>query len=165
MQRRLTKESIEESVIDHVLKSKDLEEDLNELKIDEEHILNKIIKTKKGITKVNSDHNVLISKFNMKWKVQQKRERIEMFNLKNRDAQKQFRELTSNNDNLSSILCENSDINVTTKKFLKKLDACIYKCFTKIRIVDRPDVELDALFSQRKILRNKTDEACKGRRH
>ena len=41
------------------------------------------------------------------------------------------------------------------------LDACIYKCFTKIRIVDRTDAELDALFAKRKILRNKTDEASK----
>ena len=86
-----------------------------------------------------------------------------MFNLKNKDGQKKFKELTSNTDNLSSIVAGEGDINVTTKKFLKKLDTCIYKCFTKIRIVDRPDKELDELFAQRKILRNKTDQASKAK--
>ena len=84
-----------------------------------------------------------------------------MFNLKNIDGQKKFKELTSNNDNLSSIVSGDIDINVITKKFLRKLDASIYKCFTKIRIVDRPDEDLAELFARRKILRNKTDEASK----
>ena len=47
--RRVTKDSVEESIIDHVLISEDLENDLETVKIDEErnNVLTNLIKTKK----------------------------------------------------------------------------------------------------------------------
>ena len=60
-------DSVEESVIDHLVISEDLKDDLESLIIDEErnHVLTKVTKTKKGIKKIKSDHNPLISKFKM----------------------------------------------------------------------------------------------------
>ena len=67
--RRETKNSVEESIIDHVIISEDLENDLESLRIDEEgnNVLTKIIKTKKGIKKKSSDHNPIIYNFKIKW--------------------------------------------------------------------------------------------------
>ena len=66
--RRITSESIEESIIDHLIISMDLIENFDSLIVDEErnHVLTKISKTKKGVIIKESDHNVLISKFNFK---------------------------------------------------------------------------------------------------
>ena len=46
-------DATEESVIDHLLISEDLKEELESLVIDEQrnHVLNKVTKTKKGIEK------------------------------------------------------------------------------------------------------------------
>ena len=67
--RRITKDSIEESIIDHVLVSGDLADYLESILIDEErlHVLTRLTKTKKGVVKKQSDHNVIISKFYFQW--------------------------------------------------------------------------------------------------
>ena len=82
--------------------------------------------------------------------------RIEMYNLKNTENQKVFREITSNNDNLSSIF-DKKDLNEATNLFLKKLEENIKVCFKKIRISDKQNKEIEELFFKRKELRNKTD--------
>ena len=66
--KRETINSVEESIIDHVLISEDLEEELESMKIDEEgsNTLTKIVKTKKGKKKKSSDHNPIITKFKIK---------------------------------------------------------------------------------------------------
>ena len=94
--KRETVNSVEESVIDHVVFSEDLENDLESIKIDEErnHVLTKLVKTKKGTKKTLSDHNPIISKFNIKWNRKLKNRRIEMYNLKNKNGQAQFKDLT-----------------------------------------------------------------------
>ena len=75
---------MEESIIDHVIISEDLVDALDSITIDEEgnNALTKIIKTKKGLIKQTSDHNSIITKFNIRWSNRVKKPRIEMFNLK-----------------------------------------------------------------------------------
>ena len=52
------------------------------------------------------------------------------------------------------------NIEVTTKKFIKRFGYCISKCFKKVRIKGtQQNRALENLFNQRRILRNKTDEA------
>ena len=53
---------------------------------------------------------------------------------------------------------EDDDLETCTKKFIKALNQCIRKCFKKIRITDKPNQEIEDLFDQRRILRNKKDE-------
>ena len=67
--KRVIKNGVEESIIDFVIISPGLEKDIKSLKIDEDrkHVLTKITKTKKGVKKQESDHNVLISKFKFCW--------------------------------------------------------------------------------------------------
>ena len=157
--RRVTIDSIEESIIDHVILSEDLVNDLESLKVDEErvNVLTKIVKTKKGVIKTSSDHNVLISSFNILWSKKTKCDRIEMFNLKNKECQAKFKEMTSSNENLSSAFSSSDNINIYTRMFLKSLNQCVQKCFRKIRVTDKPNMEIEELFSKRRTLRNKND--------
>ena len=138
-----------------------MENDLEKMKIDEDrnNVLTKIVKTKKGIKKCESDHNPIITQFNMKWCKKVKTQKVEMFNLKNKMCQEQFKDLTSQKDILTSAFKnDDDDLETCTKKFIKALNQCIRKCFKKIRITDKPNQEIEDLFDQRRILRNKKDE-------
>ena len=124
---------------------------------DKKHILTKYVKTKRGTNKKESDHNVLISKFNFRWLKRLKKNKIEMFNLKNLECQQIFKELTSNTDFLSSVFDNDQDLNSITKKFLKRLNGVIHNSFKKIKISERPNKALEELFEKRNLLRTKSD--------
>ena len=161
--RRMTSMSTEESIIDHVLISDDLVEYFDSMLIDEtgQHALTKVMKTKDGIENKKSDHNTILSTFKFSWKKQKTSNRMEMYNLKNKEHQKTFRELTNKGDALSSVFDNKSDLNEATNAFFIKLEEYIKRCFKKIRISDKPNKELDDLFSKRKELRNKSDDYSK----
>ena len=72
-----------------------------------------------------------------------------------------FKNITSNTNILSSIFEKDKDLNVCTKKFLKRLDGCIQECFRKIRIKDNTNSEIERLFQRRRALRNKDDDDSK----
>ena len=157
--KRVTKELTEESIIDHVIISEDIQNELKSMYIDEERInvLTKIVKTKNGVKKQLSDHNPIICHFDIKWNKKVKKPRMELFNLKNKECQEKFKVLTSQTGILSSSLL-GDDLNTCTRKFLRGLNNCIRKSFRKIRITDKPNKEIEDLFDKRRILRNKTDE-------
>ena len=90
--KRVTVKSTEESIIDHMIISTDLVGELESMLIDEEgkHALTKIGKSK-GQTKIRqSDHNTIVSKFNISWNKKRKSERVEIYNLKNKEGQNRF---------------------------------------------------------------------------
>ena len=158
--RRITVNGREESIIDFVIVSDDLKEHVDSLTIDEErnHALTKYVKTKKGVKTHESDHNPMLTEMNLRWSNIKKRKRIELFNLKNEECQKKFLELTSNSDFLSSVFDGENDLNSATNKFLKRLNTCLYKCFKKIKVTDKPNKQLEELFEKRKVLRTKDDD-------
>ena len=88
----------------------------------------KIAKTKKGVVKKASDHNA---------------EKIELYNLKNKECQKNFKLLTTNSNLLSSSFNSSDDINTCTNRFIKNLNKCIKQCFKKIRVTDKPNKEIE----------------------
>ena len=79
----------------------DLKTEVECIKIDEarEHVLTKIVKTKKGVVKVESDHNTIISRLKLSWNTDVKANINEMFNLKNSDCQRKFKEETTSANN------------------------------------------------------------------
>ena len=158
--RRVTSMSTEESIIDHVIISTDLVIELESVLIDEEgdHALTKMVKTKEGIIKKQSDHNSIITKFNISWNKKIKSERVEMYNLKNREGQTKFYELTNNNEELYKIFENEENLDKATEMFLTKINKYIKTCFKKIRITEKPNIEIENLFIERKNLRNKNDE-------
>ena len=95
--KRITKTSVKESIIDFVIMSEDISDDLESIVIDDQrqHVLTKITKTRKGITKTESDHNVIFSNFKLLWNKKDKKQRQELFNLKNEECQKAFRDATT----------------------------------------------------------------------
>ena len=103
--RRVTQDGTAESAIDLFIVSDDLESVVDSLLLDEKrkYFLTKIVKNKRGITKQESDHNVLVSKLKFSWNRKRKVNRMEIYNLKNKECQTTFKELTNEKDILSSI--------------------------------------------------------------
>ena len=164
--KRVTKTGIEESTIDFVLFSDDLKDEIESIIIDEEreHVLTKIVKTKNGVKKTESDHNTIFTKLKFAWNKKIKEPRVEMFNLKNEVCQQQFKEATTGANNhkyLSSVFEEEGDINDITEKFIKRLNKTINKCFRKVRINEKVDKDKEDLFSKWRELKKKDDTESK----
>ena len=160
---RVTKDNTERSIIVHVIITEDMEEDLESLVVDEErnHVLTRFTKSKNGIKETKSDHNVLITKFKLKWNRRMKSNRIELYNLKNKDDQKKFKEITSHETYLSEVFDNIDNLNCATDEFIRRLNKVIKDTFKKIRIKDKPNKEIEELFEKRKLLRNKKDNISK----
>ena len=162
--RRNTEQRLEESTVDFVIISSDLEKHVQSMLIDEKrnHVLVRINKTKKGVTTVESDHNTIFTNFTLKWNKNTKVIRNEVFNLKNEKCQEKFKKLTTGNTYLSSIFDNEDDLNQLTGKFLRKLNKVIRKSgFKKIRITEKDDPEAEELFKKWRNLRSKTDQTSK----
>ena len=54
------------------------------------HVLTRLRKTKTGIHKKESDHNTIVTELEITYKPENKSSRTEMFNLKDKEAQKSF---------------------------------------------------------------------------
>ena len=134
--KRVTKNSTEESAIDLVIVSSDMVEHIEGMHIDEEklNVLTSVTKTEQGVVKHESDHNSLTINFNIKWNQKEKPIRLEIFNFKDKDEQKKFRELTNVSTKLSSVFDTKEDIEAQSNKFLKELNKILHQCFKKIRV-------------------------------
>ena len=159
--KRVTIDSIEEeSTIDLVLISEDLKDNVDKLIIDEDrnHALTKLVKNR---MKVESVHNPLITSFKWSWNKSNSKQDIVMFNLKNKDCQRKFREATTNNTYLSSVFEDDKgDINKQTDIFMKRLNRVLHKCFKRVRITEHIDKDTDDLYKLWRKLQsqNKVDE-------
>ena len=106
-----------------------------------------------------SDHNTIITKFSEKWDKQLKKEKVELFNMKNPEGQQKFKEITSTKGLFTNIFEDKSqDVNSITNRILKKLDKCLHKCFNKIRVKEKENKKLNKLFETRRALRIKFKE-------
>ena len=164
--KRMTKSTTEKSIIDFVILSEDLRKDVDCILIDDErkHVLTRITKNKSGVVKVESDHNVIFTKLKMQWDKKVCQQRRELFNLKNAECQKAFKEATTienNNYYLSSVFDEKCDINIVTEKFMKRLQKIISKCFRKVRIKEKIDHEKEELYKKWKNLKKNLDDSNK----
>ena len=160
--RRITKKVKEESIIDFVIVSEDMEDVIEDVVIDEERkfVLSRHTKTKKGSKTKESDHNSIITNIKGDWTKKRSNKRIEMYNIKDKEGLKKFKAMTEHDEILSKAFQDNTkDLNTKTKAFLKKLNYCLSVCFQKIRIKGtKRNQALEELFNKRRILRNKKDE-------
>ena len=87
--KRITKDNIEESVIDLVIVSSDMVNQIKSVHIDEDKIkvLTSITRSKKGVVKKESDHNSIETIFNIQWVKKEKPQRLELFNFKDEAGQ------------------------------------------------------------------------------
>ena len=157
--QRSTTNRTERSCIDLVLFSPDLREHFKELYIDDtrKHVLTRITNTKKGVIKKESDHNVLLTVFTCKIDITEKKQKVEVYNLKNKDCQIKFKDYTSNTNMLSSIFNSDEDINILAQRFIKKLNGCIKTNFRKIRINTTKKSREEYLYDKMRELKEKKD--------
>ena len=104
-----------------------------------------------------SDHNPLILKFQFDFDQKIKTEQKEIYNVRNLEGQKLFKELTTNNPNLVKIL-SNCNIYAGGRKWLKELKHVLSLCFKKIRIskFKRPlNTKTRELFTKRENIKSK----------
>ena len=94
--KRTTKYRVEESVIDVVLLSHDMMKHFVSFHVDEDkkHVLTRVTNTKKGVKIKESDHNVLQTTFNLEVLEHIEKDKTEIYNLKNAENQKRFKEYT-----------------------------------------------------------------------
>ena len=164
--KRVTTQSVEQSIIDYVLISEELENHMIGCFIDDkrEHVLTKISKTKKqGIKRTESDHNSITTKFNLKVNEREKIRKIEIFNFKDENGVKLFKETTTNNNALSSIFDTKKSVDKQAKLFLKSLNGVLHKCFKKIKIKDNVVNQEDILYAEQKELKGKGDTESKNK--
>ena len=55
---------------------------------------------KKGVVRQESDHNSIVTKFNIKWEMKKQAERVEVFNFKDKQGLVKFKEITVNTTTL-----------------------------------------------------------------
>ena len=164
--KRVTKQRTEESVIDVVLISSELKEHLVSVHIDEErkHVLSKIYKSKKGTRIKESDHNTILSHFNCMVATNNKKEKIQVYNLRNKECQAKFKAFTTKTKMFSTIFDGSNDINILTERLIKKINGSIATNFTKRRIAFKDAATKDDnLYKSMRELKGKTDEKSGGK--
>ena len=111
-----------ESVIDFVIVSSDMADDLVTIQIGENrrNVLTSFTKTKNGTKHIESGHNSIITQFNLQWKGKVKIPRKEIFKFNDEDGPIKLEELTSNNTKLSEIFRTDEDVNTQIKKVCKE---------------------------------------------
>ena len=83
---------------------------------------------------------------------------LEVFNFKEKEAQKTFFNLTNNNRDLVKVFETDKSLNVQTKKFVMCLNGFIQQSFRQAKITRKGDEKLEELYGKRRVLRSKTDD-------
>ena len=147
--------NIEKSIIDLVLTSNKLFNQVTKMEVFEnrENVLHRIIKTRNGIHRIESDHNNILT--HLKINVPHpKQERTEFYNLKNKECQMKFKNITSNTNMLSSVFDSSEPLETLTKRFVKKLNGCIARSLKKVRYNPKENKKQDNMKILKEELKN-----------
>ena len=93
----------EESIIDFVIVCEEVEEMISKVTIDEErnHVLTRHIKN--GVKVKESDHHTIVTKLAVKWNKRKNTKLVEIYNLKDKEGLKKFKEMTNKDTFLSEV--------------------------------------------------------------
>ena len=86
---------------------------------------------------------------------------METFNFQNKDCQAKFKVLTTNTNDLTKIFEKNGDLDISTKKFTKRLNGFIFEAFQKKRISGNKNNDIEKLLDKRRELKHKNNEESK----
>ena len=141
---RTTKISEEKAVLDYFIVCENLAEFVSRMTVDEERVdvLTKYANKKGAGKKVESDHNMLVTDFNIHYSKFKKNLRIEVYDFKNPDAQKEFLEQTSG-VTLTSCFDTSRSITENTEVFQKTFKKIVNRCFKKVRIKKKQPSEIE----------------------
>ena len=103
-----------------------------ECHVDEERqrVLTKISKTKQGTKRLESDHNSIITRFDLSVTKKEKVRKIEIFNFKDESGLQKFKEMTSKKSTLCSIFESKKSVEKQAKTFLKRLNGILHQWFS-----------------------------------
>ena len=137
--KRVTVNRVEESIIDYLITCDILADYLDEMIVDEErqYVLTKYASRKGYRKKIQSDHNILVGKFKLKYNTKKNKLRREVFNFKDKESQKKFYDVTNMTTKFKDIFEGEGDIEQHVNKFYKVLDDTFHQSFKKIRIKTR----------------------------
>ena len=130
-----------------------------EMEIDEgrKYALTKFATKNGNKTVKESDHNMMFLLIKSNWTtlVEDKKERVEIYNYKNKDDFEKFREETSNNEELKMRFEDtDEDLNVSADRWLSIVNQTIQKCFKKVRInKNKSNDKLEKLFEKKEALK------------
>ena len=157
-----TVKGIEQSVIDFVLFSSDLLEHLEYVHIDDkrEYVLTKITKIKGETKNTESDHNIITTKFNLTWTLNEETI-VEVFKYKDKESKDKFKHETTVTRELTKISEMEKPLHIVTNKLMKRLRGFVHKCFKKVKITNKVDTEMEKLYNERRLLKSKTDPHSK----
>ena len=149
----------EESCIDFIITSTDLENELESALIDSNQLytLTKFTTTK-GIPSIKkSDHYTLAANFSVKW-TEKKQERVEFFKLRDAVGLSKFHKVTSKCQALIQCVQPNVPLEEACSNWYKGIRKLLFVCFKKIRITDKPpknsiDYPIYQLMETNKILK------------
>ena len=147
IRQRLAAGNVEKSILDYIIVSEDLFNQLEEMLVDEErsHVLTKYATTMGIQKKSESDHNILYAKFKLKIQKSKKHERLEVFDFKNLASQKLFFEETENIHHFEEMFSADEDVERNSKVLFQKLNNIFHKCFKKIRITGNKNKKDDTV--------------------
>ena len=135
--KRILENKVEEAVLDFFLINDTMRPFFKEMIIDEErnYCLSNIDQIKRNKRIIESDHNAMIGEFYLTIS-NRKPDRQEMLNLRNKDCQNAFKNMTE--INLEFLNCFENDLpfQVQSKSWEKTFKSVLKKCFRKVRIVN-----------------------------
>lgn len=145
---RVTSSKSEYSTIDYVIASRNVEQKMANMLIDEERFINlaRIYKSNDQVKVVSSDHNTILSKFHITPKIKSgKNVRKEAFNYKNIEAQKKFKEVTNTDPVYLDIANDTCDSETKVKKLLHKIKSSIRKSFKIVRFRNNQELKQETI--------------------
>ena len=163
---RMVDGKVQKSVLDFFVICHRVLPFLNKMFIDESktHILTNYQNIRNGGKVIDSDHFTQYMDLNLKIETV-KPERIEMFNFKNEEGQKLFKEITTNTNEFSNCFANNAPLADQIVNWQKVLKSSCRKSFKKIRIkkqnVFPMNDEISKLIDQRNSLVNSSDDGDK----
>ena len=107
---------------------------------------------------VKTDHNMLILELNLSFHDEQKLERSEVFNLRNKLCQEDFKEKTSNTDQFTKCFEDEENIDIQFKRWHRRLIKALHTSFRKICNQDKEEKKkskIDSLIDKKKVILKK----------
>ena len=133
---RRTVNGTENAVLDYLIVSSQLSSLLGEMIVDEKRCftLTKFATKTGSKVKKESDHNPIFARFNIKLANNSKQDRREIFDFKDQEAQKVFKELSDNSEQLNNCFKSDKSPPEEAGRFFKVLNNLFHRSFKKIRI-------------------------------
>ena len=105
---------------------------------------------------VKADHKMLKLEINLTFHKEKGHERVEVFNVKNKQAQMEFYKFTSRDTRFSKCFSPmDESVDIQFRKWQRVFDKTIHACFRKIRIKENSTLnpsEIDKLLNEKRMI-------------